>query len=99
MADGKNTLIPRGPMGVYKALVWSLNGLKHAFLAESSFRLECYLFVIFAPMAFWLGNTPLEKAVLFGTLILVLVAELLNSSVVRVNSATQISGLKIQSKR
>ncbi len=82
MADGKsNTLIPRGPLGLLKALIWSLKGLRFAFLMESSFRLEVYGFVVLGPLAFVLGGNAVEKLLLFGSLILVLSAELLNSSI------------------
>ena len=48
MADGKPSYVPRGPVGIYKALVWSLQGLRHAFAVESSFRLQAYAFVVLA---------------------------------------------------
>ena len=81
MADGKSTYVPRGPLGIFKALVWSLKGLRQAFLMESSFRLETYGFIVLGPLAFWLGETAVEKLLLFGSLVLVLSAELLNSSI------------------
>jgi len=80
MADGKPSYLPRGPLGIWKALVWSIAGLRHAFLTESSFRLQSYAFVVLAPLAFVLGAGPVEKLLLFGSLVLVLAAELLNSS-------------------
>jgi diacylglycerol kinase (ATP) len=79
MADGKNTLAPRGPIGVWRALIWSMRGLRLGFLHESSFRLEVYLFVVCAPLGFWLGRSGIERALLIGSLLLVLSAELLNS--------------------
>ena len=81
MADGKSTYVPRGPLGMFKALVWSLKGLRQAFLMESSFRLEIYGFIVLGPLAFVLGETAVEKLLLFGSLVLVLSAELLNSSI------------------
>jgi diacylglycerol kinase (ATP) len=81
MADGKSTYVPRGPIGMFKALVWSLKGLRHAFVMESSFRLETYAFIVLGPLAFVLGETSVEKVLLFGSLVLVLSAELLNSSI------------------
>ena len=81
MADGKSTYVPRGPLGMLKALVWSLKGLRQAFLMESSFRLEIYGFIVLGPLAFVLGETAVEKLLLFGSLVLVLSAELLNSSI------------------
>ena len=80
MADGRQTLVPRGPQGVWKALVWSIQGLVAAFRVESSFRLEVYLVLVLAPLGLWLGGNPLERALLVGCLFLVLSAELLNSA-------------------
>ena len=37
--------------------------------------------VLLAPVALWLGNTGMERALLIGSLILVLIVELLNSAV------------------
>lgn len=80
MADGKQTLVPRGPIGVWRAFMWSLKGLVAAFRTESSFRLEVYLVLVLAPLGLWLGADPLERALLVGSLLLVLAAELLNSA-------------------
>ncbi|HVF33844.1 MAG TPA: diacylglycerol kinase [Candidatus Saccharimonadia bacterium] len=80
-SDGKPSLVPRGPLGTFRALVWSLQGLRHAFRFESSFRLQVYLFAVLAPLAFVLGRGPVEKLLMFGSLVLVLAAELLNSSI------------------
>ena len=49
MADETGHL-PRGPGRMFKATVWSLQGLRAAWLHESSFRLEVYLFVVLAPL-------------------------------------------------
>ena len=81
MADGKNSLLPRGPVGVWRALRWSLKGLAIAWRTESSFRLEVYLSVPLAPLGFWLGRDGVERMLLVGSLLLVLSAELLNSSI------------------
>ena len=80
MADGKQTLVPRGPMGVWKALIWSMQGLSTAFRVESSFRLEVYLLLVLGPLGLWLGGDAVERALLVGSLLLVLAAELLNSA-------------------
>ncbi|MCK7594852.1 diacylglycerol kinase [Pseudomarimonas salicorniae] len=82
MADTEGVShLPRGPMGVLRATLWSLKGLKSAWAVESSFRLEVYLFLLLAPVGIAFGATPLEKAWLVGSLLLVLSAELLNSSI------------------
>lgn len=73
--------LPRRPSRILKATLWSLQGLRAAWLHESSFRLEVYLFVIFAPLGWWLGDNGVERALLVGSLLLVLGVELLNSAI------------------
>lgn len=73
--------LPRGPGRILKAAVWSLQGLRAAWVHESSFRLEVYLLVVLAPLALWLGDSGLERALMIGSCLLVLAAELLNSAV------------------
>lgn len=80
MADGKPSFVPRGPNGIWRATRWSLRGLAQAFRCESSFRLEVYLLVILAPLGWWLGESPVERALLIGSLLAVLIVELLNSA-------------------
>ena len=80
MADEYGHL-PRSPQRMAKAAIWSLKGLKAAWLHESSFRLECYLFAILAPVAVWLGESPIETVLLIGSMLLVLAMELANSAV------------------
>ena len=80
MADETGHL-PRRPGRILKATQWSIQGLCAAWLHESSFRLEVYLFVVLAPLALWLGADGIERALLIGSMVLVLSAELLNSAV------------------
>ncbi|MCB1559608.1 MAG: diacylglycerol kinase [Xanthomonadales bacterium] len=81
MADGGNSLVPRGPLGVWRALIWSLKGLSAAFRLESSFRLEVLLFMIMAPLGYWLGDSVIERVLLVCCLLPVMAVELLNSSI------------------
>jgi diacylglycerol kinase (ATP) len=60
---------------------YSLDGLSWAFRQESAFRQELLLVIVLAPLAGYLGNSGLERAVLVGVLLLVLVVELLNTAV------------------
>jgi len=71
----------RGPKQIYRALIWSMKGLRAAWTYEASFRLEVYLFIIFFPLGLWLGHGGVEKAILVGSLFLVLSAEILNSAI------------------
>ncbi|CAG4976318.1 diacylglycerol kinase [Novilysobacter luteus] len=80
MADQVGHL-PRGPARMLKAAKWSIQGLAAAWLHESSFRLEVYLFVLLAPLACWLGETPVERVLMIGSMLMVLSVELLNSSI------------------
>ena len=80
MADQVGHL-PRHPARVLLAAKWSLQGLRAAWLHESSFRLEVYLFVVLAPLAMWAGQTPVERVLLVGSCVLVLAVELLNSAI------------------
>jgi len=80
MADSTGHL-PRHPSRVLMATKWSLQGLRAAWLHESSFRLEVYLLVVAAPFALWLGRTGVERVLLLGSCLLVLAMELLNSAV------------------
>ena len=80
MADQVGHL-PRGPARMLKAAKWSNQGLAAAWLHEASFRLEVYLFVLLAPLACWLGETPVERVLMVGSMLMVLSVELLNSSI------------------
>lgn len=73
--------LPRRPARMWKATLWSIQGLRAAWLYESSFRLEVYLLAVMAPLALWLGDSGLERAVLLGSCLLVLAVELLNSAI------------------
>ena len=74
----------KGRVGIDRirhALGYSVQGLMDALRGESAFRQETALAVVMLPAAFWLGRTWLEVAMLAGTVVLVLVVELLNSAV------------------
>lgn len=66
---------------VLRATGYSLNGLKLAYSGESAFRQETWLALLMLPASFWLGRNWLEVAALAGTVWLVLIVELLNSSI------------------
>lgn len=66
---------------ILKAFGYSLAGIRAAIRHEAAFRLELVLFVVLAPVGLWLGNGPVERTLLIGSLLLVLIVELLNSAV------------------
>lgn len=71
----------RGPRQIARAMIWSFKGLRAAWTHEASFRLEVYLSVVLFPAGLWFGQGAIEKSLLCGSLLLVLSAELLNSSI------------------
>jgi diacylglycerol kinase (ATP) len=73
--------LPRRPGRILLATKWSLQGLRAAWLHESSFRLEVYLMAVLAPLGLWLGETGVERVLLVGSGLLVLSIELLNSAI------------------
>jgi diacylglycerol kinase (ATP) len=81
MADSSGSHAPRSPFRAWQAFLWSMKGLRATWDVESSFRLEVYLFLVLAPLGYWLGESGVERAILIGPLVLVLVVEVLNSAV------------------
>ena len=80
MADSSGSHAPRTPFRAWQAFLWSMQGLRATWDVESSFRLEVYLFVLLAPLAAWLGQSGIERAILVSCMMLVLVVEVLNSA-------------------
>lgn len=75
---------PKGATGVRRlinATRYSLAGLGAALRHEAAFRQELALAAILLPLGVWLGRTGAERALLVGSVLLVLVVELLNSAV------------------
>jgi len=66
---------------VWRAAGYSVSGLKAAFANEAAFRQEVALFVLLAPLGLWLGRNGVERSLLIGSLVLVLIVELLNSAI------------------
>ncbi len=71
----------KGLTRAFRAAINSWNGLIYAFKEESAFRQELALSLILIPLAIYLPVTPIEKILLIASVILVLIIELLNSSV------------------
>lgn len=59
----------------------SWQGLRGAFRSEAAFRQEVVMAVVLLPLAVWLGKTPVEQALLIGSVFLVLIVELLNTGI------------------
>jgi diacylglycerol kinase (ATP) len=66
---------------VLHAFGYSRQGISAAIRFESAFRQEAALAVVLLPAAFWLGRSWIEVALLTGSVLLVLIVELLNSAI------------------
>ena len=71
----------RGFLRFIQAAKFSSQGLKAAYINEEAFRQEVWLSVVLTPLAFYFAESGIELALLLGSLILVLIVELLNSAV------------------
>ena len=63
------------------AFVNSWKGFRGAFRSEAAFRQEVALAVVLLPLGVYLGKTPVEKAMLLASVLLVLIVELLNTGI------------------
>lgn len=70
-----------GLIRLMHATRYSLEGLKTAYHDGGAFRLETCLAAVLLPLAFWVGRSWVEVAVLAGAVMLVLIVELLNSGI------------------
>ncbi|MBV9189017.1 MAG: diacylglycerol kinase [Betaproteobacteria bacterium] len=59
----------------------SIAGLREALRHEDAFRQELILAAILVPAALWVGAGGVQKALLIGSVLLVLIVELLNSAI------------------
>jgi diacylglycerol kinase (ATP) len=70
-----------GLQRVLNAAGYSWAGLSAAFKHEDAFRQEVFLALLLIPLALYLGETGIERALMIGAVLAVLVVELLNSAV------------------
>ena len=66
---------------IFHAALFSMAGLNAAWRHEAAFRQEVLLCVVLIPAAFWVGETAVERCLLIGACLLVLIVELINSAV------------------
>ena len=78
-APKNNTGIRR----IINAFFFSVEGFRACFRTEEAFRQEIYLTALMVPAAFWIGDTNVEQIVLLGSVVLVLITEMLNTAIER----------------
>jgi diacylglycerol kinase (ATP) len=66
---------------VWNALNYSLSGLRAAYRNEDAFRQETLLAALMIPFALMLPASGIGKAIMIGSVLLVLIVELLNSAI------------------
>ena len=66
---------------IINATRYSYKGLVATYKNEAAFRQELFLAVVLTPVGLWLGVTGVERALMIGSLLLVLIVELLNSGI------------------
>lgn len=72
---------PHGLTRLLRAFGSSAKGLAGAWREEAAFRQELLFACVAIPAGAWLGRTGIERALLLGPVLLILIVELLNSAV------------------
>lgn len=70
----------KGLNRVWHAAGYSLAGLRAGW-GETAFRQEAIAAIVLLPLAFWLGKTWVETALLAGSVLALMVVELLNTAI------------------
>lgn len=71
----------RGLNRIVHATLFSISGLNAAWRNEAAFRQEVLLCVVLIPASIWVGETAVERSLLIGSCLLILIVELINSAV------------------
>lgn len=71
----------KGLKRIINACFFSMAGYKAVWEHEEAFRQEVLLFLLATPLAIWLTDNNIERVLLIGSLIGVLIVELLNSAI------------------
>jgi diacylglycerol kinase (ATP) len=71
----------QGLVRLWNAFGYTRDGLRAAWKNEAAFREEVLLAAIAIPLAIFLGRTGVDRALMVGSVLLVLIVEILNSAV------------------
>lgn len=66
---------------LWNAFGYSLDGFRAAYKHEDAFRQEVWLAIVLIPLALWLPVTMIAKALMIGSVLLVIIVELINSAI------------------
>ncbi|MDG9668617.1 diacylglycerol kinase [Hahella sp. CR1] len=79
-----SSIQPKGATGIKRIILatgYSINGLRAAWRNESAIRQEMVAALILVPLALFLSVTMVEKILMIGSVLLVLIVELINSAI------------------
>ncbi|MDR1994879.1 diacylglycerol kinase [Azonexus sp.] len=71
----------KGLRRLWNAFGYSRDGLAAAWRNEAAFREEALLAAVALPLAFYFGHSGIERALLIGSILLILIVEILNSAI------------------
>jgi diacylglycerol kinase (ATP) len=74
-------LKPTGLTRILRAFGYSAKGFAQTWREEAAFRQEVSLAAMVVPLGLYLGRTGIERALLVGPMLLILIVELLNSAI------------------
>ncbi|WP_353285488.1 diacylglycerol kinase [Wolbachia endosymbiont (group A) of Andrena helvola] len=90
----------KGIIRLIKAIQYSCEGIKSAFISEIAFRQELLLFIVCVSILFVLDVSNLERAVMISSLFLVLIVEIINTAfettIERISSEQHILSKKVK---
>ena len=66
---------------IIRSCCFSLQGLRATLREEEAFRVEAFLALLLIPLGLYLGETGVAKALLSGSILLVLIVEIVNSAI------------------
>lgn len=81
MSDYQEFKGKQGLVRLWNAFGYTRDGLGAAWRNEAAFREEVLLAAVAIPLALFLGRTGVERALMVGSILLVLIVEILNSAV------------------
>jgi diacylglycerol kinase (ATP) len=72
---------PAGLSRLWLATLNSLRGLKLCYRSEAAFRQEVWAALVLIPAGLWLGDSAEERVLLVGSVLVLMVVELLNTAI------------------
>jgi diacylglycerol kinase (ATP) len=81
---GNNTMEKEAPSGINRLIAAyrnSVAGFRDIWRREEAFRQEVVVLGLSVPLAFWIGNSLAHTGLLVGSILLLIIVEILNSAI------------------